>query len=277
MSRILALLCLLALSPAPRAADKVALVFNEQVRGVFGLSGNWVDVGRGEETILTGLREAGFEPLDPKVVRTSLLKDQAVQLLAGDQKAAALAAARLPAPVVITGQGYAKSAGQVAGSSMKSMQGTVQLTATEASSGKVLATATGSAAKPHIDEVIGGGEAIAAAARDAVQKLAAGLRAARPAGAGGGDRTLHVTVNGLKSYRHYLFVKEWIQANTRGFKSVEGETYTAGTADFDLTSGLTGAQFAEAIAVHKFDGFSVNPLDVAADKVTLKVILPQSP
>jgi hypothetical protein len=266
-------LCVLLVAGTAFAGPKIALVFDEQVRGVMGLSGNWVDVGRGEEIILSGLRAAGWDPLDPKVVRTSLLKDQAVQLLAGDQKAAALAAARLPAPILITGQGYAKASGQVAGSSMKSVQGTVQLTATEAGTGKILASATGGAAKPHIDEVIGGGEAIAAAATEAVQKLTAALREVQvQPGAG---RPLQVTVNGLKSYRHYLFLKQWIEGNTPGFKGLDEETYTTGTADFALRAGVTGPAFAEKIALEKFDGFSVNPVDVAEDKVTLKVILAQ--
>ena len=106
---------------------RVAVVFEERVQGVFGLSGSWVDSGRAEEALLTALRENGYSIVDPQAVRANLLRDQAVQVLAGDEKAAIAAGSRLQAPYVIVGKGFAKSAGAVIGSSMKSMQAQVQL------------------------------------------------------------------------------------------------------------------------------------------------------
>ncbi len=263
--------CLLLTHFAHAEKPRVAVVFEEQVRGVFGLSGNWMDPGRGEETVVAALKDAGFIVVDSQQLRANLLREQAVQVLAGDQKAAIAAGSRLQAPYVIVGKGYAKSSGQIVGSSMKSVQANVQLTLLNAENGEVLASTTATAAKPHMDEVIGGGEALAAASTDAAQKLIAemdGLQAGTP---GGG--TLAVSISGLKSYRHFLFVKEWIEKNIPDMRKIEKESYTAGSANLELASSTKGSDFAEKIATAKFDGFAVNPIDVSDHSVLLKVIL----
>src|SRR5207244_11414919 len=72
------------------AADKprVAVVFEEKVQGVFGLSGSWMDPGRAEEVLITHLRNNSYDVVDSQTVRANILRDQAVQVLAGAQQAA---------------------------------------------------------------------------------------------------------------------------------------------------------------------------------------------
>lgn len=251
---------------------RVAVVFEEQVRGVFGMSGAWMDPGRGEETVVEALQTAGFRVVDSQTLRANLLREQAVQVLAGDQKAAIAAGSRLQAPWVIVGKGYAKSAGQVAGSSMKSMQGSVQLSLIDAASGEVVASVAGSSAKPHVDEVTGGGEALAAAAADAAAKIVERMKQGPTAGTAAAP-SVKVTISGLKSYRHYLFVKEWLEKHATGSKTIERETYVAGNADLEVTTALKGPELARKIALASFDGFAVNPIDVRDHALVLKVIL----
>lgn len=281
--KIFAAAVLAAVIPAQLFAaskPKVALVFEEKVQGVFGLSGGWVTPGRGEEIAVAALKDAGYEIVDSQTIRANLLREQAVQVLAGDQKAAVAAGTRLGAPFVIVGKGYAKTAGNIAGSSMKSMQATVQFQLINAGSGEVIASTTANAAKPHVDEVIGGGEALAAASTDAMKKLlaawakegatASGGTAAAPASSGG---RLKVSISGLKSYRHFVFVQEWIEKNTAGFKSFENAKYTTGSADLEIACTAKGHELAKAIAKEKFTGFSVNPIEVGDDSVILKAIV----
>ncbi len=272
--RIGRLFAMLVLGVAAARAEqpRVAVVFEEQVRGVFGMSGAWMDPGRGEEAVIEALRSAGYRVVDAQTVRANLLREQAVQVLAGDQKAAVAAGSRLQAPWVVIGKGYAKSAGQVVGSSMKSIQGSVQLSLVDAASGDVLAAVTGAAAKPHVDEVTGGGEALAAAATDAAAKLLDRMSRGLAPGAAAVP-SVKVTISGLKSYRHYIFIKEWLEKNAAGARSVREETYTAGNADLVVETGLKGPELAKKIALAPFEGFAVNPIDVREQSVALKVIL----
>jgi hypothetical protein len=265
---------LLLLAAPAGWADKprVAVVFEEQVRGVFGLSGSWMDPGRAEETVIGALRDGGYTVVDSQTVRANILRDQAVQVLAGDQKAAVAVGSKLQAPWVVVGKGYAKSAGNVVGSSMKSMQASVQLSLMDAESGEIITSTTGSSAKPHVDEVTGGGEALAVAAAEAVGKLVAAADRVDTTAAKT-DRPLNVTINGLRSYRHFVFLQEWIEKNAAGYQAIENEKYTAGTAEMDVRCGLSGHAFAKKIATATFQGFSVNPVDVSDTRVTLKVII----
>jgi hypothetical protein len=265
------LFVVLALS-ASADRPKIAVVFEEQVRGVFGLSGAWMDPGRAEEAVIAALRDAGYQVVDAQTVRANILRDQAVQVLSGDQKAAVAVGSKLQAPQVVVGKGYAKSSGNVVGSSMKSIQASVQLSLLDAASGEILAATTGSAAKPHVDEVAGGGEALAAAAAQAAEKLIEAASNA-PAPATGSGSALSVNINGLRSYRHFVFIQEWIQKNTPGFQKFEAESYTAGSADLQIACRTSGHDFAKKIAMAQFQGFAVNPIDVSDSRVTLKVIV----
>lgn len=259
---------------APKA--RIAVVFEEQVRGVFGMSGAWTDPGRAEETLVAELRNAGYEVVDPQTVRANVLREQAIQVLSGDQKAAVAAGSRLQAPYVVVGKGYAKSAGQVVGSSMKSLQAQVQLTLVDTGSGEVLASATGSAARPHIDEVVGGGEALAEATAQASRKLVDEIQKDRLSATGEGrfgEGSLKVSISGLRSYRHFLHIKEWIQKNAPGFRELANENYTAGNAELDVRCVARGHDFAAKIATAEFEGFTVNPIDVSDRSVVLKVII----
>lgn len=281
MKRILifaAALCAMSFPAQLFAASKtkVAVVFEEKVQGVFGLSGSWVTPGRGEEVIVSALKDAGYEIVDSQTVRANLLREQAVDVLAGDQKAAVAAGTRLQAPFVVVGKGYAKTAGNIAGSSMKSMQASVQMKVVNAASGEEIASTTANAAKPNIDEVTGGGEALAAASTEAVKKLLDAWSKKGTEGAAAGSSSggrLKVNITGLKSYRHFAFVQEWIEKNAAGFKSTENAKYTTGSADMEIVCKATGHELAKAIAKEKFQGFTINPIDVSDDSVSLKAIV----
>jgi hypothetical protein len=262
--------------PKPR----IAVVFEEQVRGVFGLSGSWMDPGRGENALQDALREEGYDVVDAQTVRSAILRDQAIQVLAGDQKAAVAAGSRLQAPFVVAGKGYAKSSGQVVGSSLKSLQATVQLRLLDAGTGDILASADATAARAHVDETVGGGEALAAASAEASAQLIEKMRKidlTRLKPGGPAAAPLKVSISGLKSYRHFLFIQEWITKNTAGFRGIENEHYTSGSADLDVIGMASGHDFSKKIATAAFEGFSVNPIDVSDTAVALKVIIHDKP
>lgn len=280
MNHRLLVVCLLAVASSAFAGKaKIAVVFEEQVRGVFGLSGNWMDPGTGEETLLSVLRDAGYDVVDSQTVRGNVLREQAIQVLAGDQKAAIATGSRLQAPYVITGKGYAKSSGQIVGSSMKSIQANAQLKLLDAGNGEVLASTTATSAKPHVDETTGGGIALAAAVADAAQQLISEMDGMTLKGGGSSAKaesapySVNLSLSGLRSYRHFLAIQEWVEKNTPGFKAIENPNYTAGSATMSVAGGVNGNDLAKKIATAKFEGFVVNPIDVSDASVVCKVII----
>lgn len=273
------LVALVLVAASAHAADtkpRVAVLFEEQVRGVFGQSGAWMDPGRGENLLIEALKTEGYDVVDAPTVRTAILREQAIQVLAGDSKAAIAAGSRLQAPFVVVGKGYAKPAGNVVGSSMKSIQASVQLRLLDAANGELLATADAQAARAHVDETVGGGDAIAAAATAAAASLVEKMRKVdltRLQPGGPAAASLKVTISGLKSYRHFMFIQDWIRQNAAGFRSIENEHYTSGSADLEVVCMASGHDLARRIATAAFEGFSVNPIDVGDTAVSLKVIL----
>lgn len=277
---VAALTCAVTDSVAAESKPRIAVVFEEQVRGVFGQTGAWMDPGRGENTLQDALRNEGYDVVDAQTVRASILREQAIQVLAGDSKAAIAAGSRLQAPFVVVGKGYAKSSGQVVGSSLKSLQATVQLRLLDAGSGEILASANATAARAHVDETVGGGEALAAASGDAAAQLIEKMRKVdltRLMPGGPAAAALKVSISGLKSYRHFIFIQDWIKQNAAGYRAIENEHYTAGSADMDVVCMAGGHEFSRKIATASFDGFSVNPIDVSDGAVALKVILHDKP
>ena len=87
------------------------------------------------------------------------------------------------------------------------------------------------------------------------------------------DSPLKISISGLRSYRHFLVLKAWIERNTPGFRAFTAETYTTGSADLEISGSTSGTEFAKQIALASFEGFVVNPLDVSEHAVTLKVIV----
>ena len=269
---LIVLLGTVLLTTPLRAAEKIAVVFEEQVRGVMGISGTWMTPGTGEEVVLRKLRAAGYEVVDSQTLRANILREQAMQVLGGDEKAAIALGQQFEAPLVLIGKGFAKPSGNVLGTSMRSHSANVQLRVIQSETAMQVATATGSAQKPHVDEVTGGGLAIAAAAETAVDELIDALQKAK-ANTAWKPSALKVNISGLKSYRHYLYLKDWIEAEVEGVGTLKEPKYQTGTAQFELPGSIEGPALAEQIARAQFNGFVVNPVEVTKQKVSLKVLI----
>jgi hypothetical protein len=255
---------------AAMAGERVAVLVDEQVRGVFGVSGSWTDPGRVETTLISMLRDAGYEPVDPKALRSSVLHDQVVQVLSGDKKASIAVGELMQVPWLVIAHGYAKPAGNVAGSSMKSIQAQVETRMVDARTGQIMAEASASAAKPHVDEVAGGAEALATAVEKAGQELLTKLMSTQQQVSS--DDHLTVDITGLRSYRQFLYLQEWMQDNLLGFSGCDNPRYTSGSGHIELRGNIDGPDFAKQMAQGKFHGFAINPMNVTANEVSLRII-----
>jgi hypothetical protein len=252
---------------------KVMVVIEEKVAGIFGTTG-WETVGQAESTLAEKFLSAGFPVVDPQTVRRNIPRDKALRLLEGDEKAAALAGLQFGAQVVITGQAISKNAGgKLLGTSMQTLQATVQARAVWSDDARVIATRSAQASKAHIDELQGGVLAIHEASQEVADSLVAEvLKGSAPAVAGGA-RQITLVVAGLVSYRHLAAVKHFLETGLRGVKAVTLRQFAQGTAELAVDYAGQSSLVANDLANRKFPGFRLEPINVTPNRLDVQAVL----
>ncbi len=270
---------------AAAAADKpkVMIVVDEKVAGVFGTTG-WETVGQAESALAAKFIAAGYPVVDAQVVKRNIARDKALKLIEGDDKGAALAGLQFGAQLVITGQALSKNAGgRLLGTSMQSLQATVQARAVRADDARVVATGVAQSSKAHIDEVQGGVLAIREASDEVADTLLATLSQqgpARPATAGAGRAAaataagteVQMVVTGLVSYRHLSFIQQYL-GQMQGVRRVRLRQFASGTAELSIDVAGDTPAIAEALAHQQFTGFRLEPTSVTPNRLDIRAVV----
>jgi hypothetical protein len=250
------------------------VVMEEKVAGVFGTTG-WETIGQSESTLAAKLMAAGFQVVDAQTVRRNIPRDKALQLLAGDEKAAALAGLQFGAQVVITGQAISKNVGgKLYGTNMQSLQATVQARAVWTDDGRVIATGVAESSKAHLDEVQGGVLAIREASGELADTLTAALLAeSYKRHAGGGGQQITLLISGLVSYRHLAFVQQFLERGVQGVKAVQMRQFAQGSAELTVDYAGASSLIAAQLATQKFTGFRLEPTSVTPNRLDVRAVL----
>jgi hypothetical protein len=252
---------------------KVMVVIDEKVAGLFGTTGS-ENVGRAEVALAEKLLAAGFTVVDAQTVRKSLAREKALQLVAGEPQAAALAGLGLEAQVVITGRAISKNAGgKLAGTNMQSLQATVQARAVRADDGRIIGTRTAQAARAHIDELTGGSLAIEQASREVADLLIADILAAWKREVYGRAQEITVVISGLVSFRHLTAVRKVLESGLEGVKGVHVRQFAEGTAELGLDYAGKSTRIAEELAERTFTGFRLEPTSVTPNRLDVRAIV----
>ena len=252
---------------------KVLVVIEEKVMGVFGTTG-WEVVGQAESTLAERFIAAGFPVVDPQTVRRNIPRDKALRLMEGDERAAAVAGLQFGAQIVITGTAISKNAGgKLLGTSMQSLQATVQAKAVRSDDGRVVATHSAQEAQAHIDEVQGGVLAIQKASEKVADALIRGIVTAWKPEVSGRPQEITLMISGLVSYRHLVFIQRFLETRVQGVKAVQVRQFTQGTAELTLDYAGRSTLVAEGLANQKFTGFRLEPTNVTPNRVDLQAVL----
>jgi hypothetical protein len=135
--------------------------------------------------------------VDPNTVQANRASIQALLTQSGDEQGATEAGLLLGADVILSGRAEARCiASQIAGSQLKSYQGTVALRAIRADDATVLATATETAGVIALDDASGTAKALQTAGRKALDRIIPDMLTAwnqKPAGAARKPETLSVS------------------------------------------------------------------------------------
>ena len=140
---------------------------------------NWWGRHRGEQAnlpiaesaIMDRFRERGFEFVDHTAESKDVKAAPGYQVAGLNDPAAITLGKQVDAEVVIVGKALVKSAGNIAGTSMKSVQANISLRAIQTDNGRVLSSGTERAAAVHIDEVTAGAEALKKASAKISQEM----------------------------------------------------------------------------------------------------------
>jgi hypothetical protein len=248
---------------------KVMVLIDERISDAQSIM-PWENVGQSESTIMEKLINAGFNVVDPQTVRANIKRDAALRIFEGDQRAAKAEGLKYAAQVVITGKAYARNAGTIAGTSMKSLKATLIARVIRTDTGNVISAKSETATQLHIDELQGGTLAI----KQASEKIAGDLmndiiRQWTIEAYGFQEITLMLS---SLSYQQLSTIKGVLQKETQGVKSVHQKSFTGMVAELTLDYQGKSSNLADVLAVKKFTGFRLEPTNVTPNRVDVKLI-----
>ena len=252
---------------------KVMVIIDEKVGGLYGTTG-WEEAGQAESTIMEKLLNAGFNVVDSQTVRTNITRDKALRLLEGDPEAAAAAGLQHGAQVVITGKSFSKNAGgKLYGTQMQSIQATVQARVIRTDDAKVIASRNETGRKAHIDELQGGALAIKEASEKLSDVLIADILSQWKKEVYGRSQEIQVIVTGIVSYKQLSTIKNFLEKEMQGVKTVYQRSFTSGVAELMVDYGGKSSNIADELASRKFTGFRLEPTNVTPNRIDIKVIV----
>jgi len=229
-----------------------------------------IDLSICENVIQSNFLKDGFTFID----RASLEgKIKGITLRGTDlsNSAAARLGGQVDAELVIVGKAFAKYAGNVAGTAMKSLQANVTARAIRTDNGMVIASASEHAAAVHIDDITGGTEAI----KKAAEKLAESLKAQiidKWQAETSSTSLIALTVRQIKSYSDFMRLKDVLKNEVRGVKNVYVRKMESGVARMDVEVEGSAMSLADKLAVKKFKGFSLDITSAGQNSLEMNIV-----
>lgn len=262
----------LGLLMARKGMPRMMVLMAEQNVGQLHPSYYWdaIDLSVSENVLQSSFLKEGFTFVDRASVEGEL-KNATMKGSDVGNRAAARIGKQVDAEVVIVGKAFAKAAGNIAGTAMKSLQANITARAVRTDNGMVIATANEHAAAVHIDDITGGSEAI----KKATEKLADSLKTqiiAKWQSEVSSTGLVSLTVRQIKSYADFMKVKDALKNEIRGIKNVYIRKMESGVAKMDVEMEGSALTLADRLAVKKFQGFSLDITAVGQNSVEMNLI-----
>lgn len=257
---------------ARKGMPRLMVLIAEQNVGQAHPSYFWdsVDLSVAENVFQSNFLQDGFTFVDRASVQGELktITRRGADL---NNNLAARLGKKVDAELVVIGKAFAKAAGNVAGTSMKSLQANITARAVRTDNGMVIASAAEHAAAVHIDDITGGSEAI----KKATEKLAENLKAqiiAKWQSEVSSAGLVSLTVRQIKSYADFMTLKDALKEEVRGVKNVYIRKMQAGTAQMDVEFQGSALSLADNLAVKKFKGFSLDVTAVGQNSLEMNMV-----
>lgn len=262
----------LGLLMARKGMPRIMVLIAEQNVGQMRPSYYWdsVDLSVCENVIQSNFLKDGFTFVDRVAVEGEIKT-----VVGRGAKVTNSSAARLgkqaAAELVIVGKAFAKYAGNVAGTTMKSLQANVTARAIRADNGVVIASANERSAAVHIDDITGGSEAIRKASEKLADKLKSQIVAKWQAEVSS-TALIALTVHQIKSYTDFMKLKQALKDEVRGVKNLYIRKMEAGVARMDVEMEGSALVLADRLAVKQFQGFSLEITTVGQNSIEINLV-----
>jgi len=231
-----------------------------------------VNIGVAENTLTEKLSGKGFSFVEKQVVvarAKSELKSMSSTGPDMDNDMALRLASMGEAEVVIIGQAVAKAGTPLMGTTIRSCQATISVRALNADNGEPLASATASAAAPHVDPVTGGSEALKKASLEISDKLMSQILAKWKKRVSG-IYMIKLTVSGLKFDTMKEF-KQFLKDHTDSIEEIYDRSYKDGVAKLDMEVSGNTRDIAEELSGKKFRGGMIEVKSFTSNVIEITV------
>lgn len=219
------------------------------------------------------LLASGAEVIDAELVKTSVTRDKALQVSAGEARAAAALGLSFGADIIVVGKAVAKgSAERIRDTGFRSYSATVSLRAIRTDTAEVVASESATATKIHVDDLAGGSEAIRLAAEELGGRMIPPLLAASGKGSAGAPREVALIVGGVEQVWQVAAIKQTLRENVRGVSDVSQRSFTAGVVTFDVMWSGEAQKLAEELTLAKPAYFRLRVLSVTANKIDAQFV-----
>jgi hypothetical protein len=249
-------------SPNPR----FMILINEKSLGTYS-------VAESENVITEYLLSQGLDVVDSELIKTNIDRDKALQAMMSGPQAAAALGLQFGAEVIIVGKAIVKgSAERIKDTSFRSYQAKVSLRAIRTDTAEILTYGSQSAAKIHVDDLVGGSMAIQEATNPLVARLIpAALRKWAPAAQGQIQR-IQLVVGNVEQVWQVAAIKKLLQSNTTGIKEVIQRSFVSGMVVFDVRYAKDSQSLAEALTLAKPQYFKLKIVGVTPSKLDLRLV-----
>ncbi len=228
--------------------------------------------GLATQTIITELIAAEFNVVDPQIVKAGLAREQALQILAGDAQAAAAAGLRYDAQMVIFGNAQVSSAGRFQNTRLQSFQVDCQAHVVRTDDPKIIASISEHEVAAHVDVMQGSRQVIQAAGKNLTTALIREIVSQWSRETYGQTREITLVFSHLDSFARLVEIRRYLENHLPGAQAVHQRSFGGGSAELLLDYAGQSTALAEALMLHTFAGFALDPVSVTPSRVDLKML-----
>jgi hypothetical protein len=218
--------------------------------------GTQTDLNVAENTIMDRFREKGFEVVDHQAQAGNIKVPPAFQVVELSNQNAITLGKQVDAEIVIIGKALARSAGSIAGTSMKSFQANISMRAIQIDNARILSSGNENAAAVHIDEVTGGAEAIKKASIKMSDKMMEDILKNFQKRVGA-TTLVQLTVFGLTGPDDVRKFKTSVLGQVRGVEGIHERSFSENTAKMDVDVRGSAQSISQDIGRKTFPDFAV--------------------
>jgi len=263
---VIMVLCASGLALGKNPNPRFMILINEKSLGTYS-------VAESENIITEYLLSKGLEVVDSELIKMNIDRDKALQaMMAGPQAAAALGL-QFGAEIIIVGKAIVKgSAERIRDTSFRSYQAKVSLRAIRTDTAEILAYDSHSAAKIHVDDLVGGSMAIQEATTPLIAQLIPKALSKWGAPVQGQIQRIQLVIGNVQQVWQVAAINKLLRSNIKAIKEVIQRSFVSGMAVFDVRYTKDSQSLAEELTLANPQYFKLKVVGVTPSKLDVKLV-----